>query len=91
VFAGKVTETIAASMKTLPGLPSFAAMREKIRRMKLTYAARITGLGAPGEAKFVVQTILAVSVAFVDVLGALLSNRSLVFGLQHRPADTTLY
>jgi hypothetical protein len=59
--------------------------------MKLSYAARITGLGVSGEAKYLVQTILAVSVAFVDVLSALRSNQSLVFGLQHRPADTTLY
>lgn len=73
VFAGKVTENIAVSMKTLPGLPFFAAMREKVRRMKPSYAARVTGL-VSGEAKFVVQPILAVSVAFVDVLNALLSN-----------------
>jgi hypothetical protein len=86
VCGKKATETIAVSMKTLPGLPSFAAMTEKIRWLKLSYAARITGLGVSGETKFVVQTILAVSVAFVDVLGALLSNRGLVFGLQHRPA-----
>jgi hypothetical protein len=49
-------------------------MRENIRRMKPSYAARITGSGVSGEAKLVAQTMLATSVAFVEALSAFLSN-----------------
>jgi hypothetical protein len=47
-------------------------MREMVRSRKPSYAARITGLGVSGEAKLVLQTMLAVSVAIVDTLSALL-------------------
>jgi hypothetical protein len=57
----KATETIAESLKTLPGIPSFAVwdtqssasgirsgMREKFCSMKSSYAARIKGSGVSG-------------------------------------------
>jgi hypothetical protein len=84
VLSGRATETIAVSLKILSGLPSFAAwsstsgirsvMRERIRSMKPSYTARITGSGVSGEAKLVAQTMLATSVAFVEALSAFLSD-----------------
>jgi hypothetical protein len=49
-------------------------MREKIRSMKSSYASRIMGSGAQGEAKLVTQTMLATSVTFMKALSTLLSN-----------------
>jgi hypothetical protein len=47
---------------------------DEIRRMKLSYAVRITGSRVSGEAKLAAQTMLATSVAFVEALSAFLSN-----------------
>jgi hypothetical protein len=61
VFAGKATETMAVLLKTLPGLPIFgvcdtqsssgirSGVREKIRSMKSSYAARIMGSRVSGR------------------------------------------
>jgi hypothetical protein len=81
VFAGKLTETMTVSSKSLPGLASFpvwdfpvwdtesassgirSVMREKVRQIKSSYAARISP-----EAKLVAQTMLTMSVAFVEAV-----------------------
>jgi hypothetical protein len=65
-------------------------MKEKIRRMQPSYAARITGSGVSGEAKLVAQRMLATSVTFVDALafyGKLTNGENKTSGVQHRPAD----
>ena len=87
VFIGKVTEAIAVSLKTARRFPSFVAwdtqfsassihsgMSEKVRSMKSSYVARITGSCVSGEVKLVAQTLHATSVAFVDAGSAFLSS-----------------
>jgi hypothetical protein len=49
-------------------------MREQIRRMKPSYAAKMTGSGVSGQAKLVARTILPTSVALVGALVAFLST-----------------
>jgi hypothetical protein len=75
VFSGKSTETIAVFWYTqffTSGI--YSGLREQMRRMKPSYAAKMPGSGVSGETKLVAQTILATSVAFVDTLSAFLST-----------------
>jgi hypothetical protein len=84
IFSGRATETSAVkgttwtSQRETLGPPtsdirSNTRERERIRKMKSSYAARTTTLEVLEEAKLVTQTMLATSVAFLDALRAFLS------------------